>query len=66
MTDETPELDPAWQRSLLAHHVESLRLALTRVEEDNVRVVLERLLQEREAELSAWPEQPPEDPPPAQ
>lgn len=66
MMDETPELDAAWQRSLLAHHVESLRLALTRVEEDNVRAVLARLLSEREAELSAWPEQPPDDLLPAQ
>lgn len=61
MMDETPELDPAWQRSLLAHHVEALRLALSRVEQDSVRAVLERLLREREAELRAFPEQPPDE-----
>lgn len=47
--------NPSFQRSLLEHHVESLRLALETVDRDDVREVLRRLLEEREAELRCWP-----------
>ena len=46
---------PSFQRWLLEHHVDSLRLALEQVDRKDVREVLTRRLAQREAELRDRP-----------